>query len=100
MLPFRVSINHFTVARDQFELVYDMLTFKEAPPAGTNVYIDFYDKSYVFPANGTQHVFKFKYEGGDLEAYMLMQKAVEHRNHPAVEDLLMQLRVVLELVNE
>jgi len=100
MLPFSVSIDGLRIAQSDFEIVYDTLRFKEAPPAGSKVYIEFYNGSFVFDGNGSQNVFRFKYDISSYETMLLIEKATTHKDNPAVADLLMQLRVVLELVNE
>lgn len=100
MIPFSVNIDGLMIRQDEFKISYDTLTFKEAPPAGSKVYIEFYGGSFVFDANGSQNVFRFKYDISSYETMMLIEKATTHKDNPAVADLLMQLRVVLELVNE
>jgi hypothetical protein len=100
MIPFSVSVDGLWLRRDDFTITYDTLRLKEAPPAGSKVYIEFYGGSFVFDANGSQNVFRFKYDISSYETMILIEKATTHKDNPAVADLLMQLRVVLELVNE
>ena len=100
MIPFKVSIDGIVIDRRHFDISYNTVSFHEAPPAGSRVYIDFFDGSHVFDCNGSKNVFRFEYDTSNYELQLLIAKAAEYKNHPAVADLLMQLRVVLELVNE